>query len=778
MSGNRLTGRGRRRWRIVAVVLAVSPAVGASTSAAALTPSPLPDYGYELVSPPRSQGQRVKPLTPIPTPAEDELFMQSAGGLPGSGWLDGLGMTYVAQRGERGWATVPISPSGVDYPGIEGSSEPTDWTSDGQQTLWMVSLPGQQNSGIMTPVVRSRQGKEQLAGPSLIVPVGAINNSSQYVGGSNDLRTLVFATRARPALTGGVTDTRAANRETLIVVRRAPDGTFTVGPVAQRLGTAMFPNCAVELGDSATSGLGAVSRDGRRIIFSPKGLPSCVNATQQRVWVKVGDDDPIDISAPQCSPGGCSPTNVAAFFEGASDDGTRVYFSTEQELLDGDGDTSLKRDLFEYTFNAEGGGTLRSVTSSSTTTGAGVTGVSRVSADGSHVYFVANGQPLVTTQNARGDVPVLGDTNLYVYKRQSGDAVGTIAFVGKLAPADTQVGGSGDAGRTVQASDDGRFFTFVSRADVAGDRLPGDTHLDAFRYDAAQDDLRRLWPDAPEVNGAARTAGVFRDVCECGGESGSRNKALRYSQFMSQDGAVVGFSTTEALDPRDQNTAYDGYVWTLADDAVHLVTSGQGSAFSDRFAFVSQSGNSIGVASATGLVPEHTSGQTAAYVLRKGGGFAPPEPPEPPCSGDGCQGPLGDPPTLPRLESFVGPGDVAENAPSRKVRLLKVSAARARAASRTGTLRIPLRVNRSGRVTVSVTGAVSDRRSGARKQRRVGRTVLDAKRAGRYDLRVRLTSRARKTLRWDGKLALRVKAGPGGATSRVVLRASSKEGRK
>lgn len=784
MSGmTRWAGRGGGpRRRRIAIAIAIGPVVAAlaagQSEAFTPTPSPLPDYGYELVSPPMSQGQRVKPTAPIVTPTDDELFIQSGGGLPGSEWLDPLGMTYVAQRGDQKWTILPISPSGVDYPNVGESSEPVDWSSDARQTLWMPALPEYQNTNTFTPVIRDRQGVEQLAGPSLAVPPGVTGSVAQYVGGSDDLRTLVFETRARPALADGVTDTRAANRETLIVVRRASDGTFAVKPVAHRLGATMFPSCAVELGDAATSGLGAVSSDGRKIFFSPKGLPSCVSATQQRVWVKVDDSDPIDISVPQCSPGGCSATSVASRFEAASEDGNRVYFSTEQELLDGDGDTSLKRDLFEYTFAPGGGGALRAVTSSSAPMGAGVTGVARVSADGSHVYFVATGQPLVATPNARGAVPVAGDTNFYVYERQPGDATGRIGFVGKLDPTDTQVFGIGDAGRTVQVSDDGRYVTFVSRANIGGDRLPGDTHLDAFRYDAEEDDLRRLWSDAPEVNGAARTDGVLMQVCECSAASGARNKALRTNNFMSQDGAVVGFSTTEALDPRDQNTAYDAYVWTAADDAVRLVTSGRGNEFSDRFSFVSRSGNTIGFASATGLVPEHTSGQTAAYVLRKGGGFSPPDPGPDPCRADGCQGPLGPPATLPRLESFIGPGNTADVLPARKVSLLTVSAARQKAASRTGTLSVPLQVDRPGRVTVAVTAAVADRRSGARKQQRVGSAVLNAKRAGRYDLRVRLSGRARKTLRWDRKLALRVKVNPGGATSRVALRASSKTGQK
>lgn len=706
--------------------------------------SPLPGYGYELVSPPMSQGQRVTPLAPISAPDGEELFLQSAGGLPGSEWLDGLGMAHVARRGERAWETVPISPSGVDYPNVS-DFQPTDWSTDGQETLWMPALPGQQNSDRLTPVVRDRQGSEQIAGPTLVLPAGVDGVTDQYVGGSDDLRTLVFLTRARPDLTGGGSDGRAGNRETLIVVRRASGGTFTVRPVAHTAGTAMFSACDVELGDDRSTGLGAVSSDGRKIFFSPDGTSTCVNATQQRVWVKIDDNDPVDISAPQCSPGGCAATNVATRFEGASDDGNRVYFSTEQELLDGDGDTSLKRDLFEYAFAPGGGGTLRAVTSSSTTTGAGVDLASRVSADGSHVYFVATGQPLVTTPNARGAVPVTGAKNLYVYKRMSGDLAGSIAFVGRLDSADTQVFGVGDANRTVQTSDDGRYLTFASRADITGDRTTGDTHLDAFRYDAELDDLRRLWPDAPDVNGSARSDGAYLNVCECNDRKGARNKALRSNNYMSQNGEVIGFSTIAALDPSDQNTTNDAYVWTAETDAVHVVTSGRGNQHQDAFSFVSRAGDLIGFSSATGLVPEHTSGQTAAYVLRRGGGFPLPDPDPVPCSGDGCQTaspyPPGVPPDPPGSGTFVGPGNVLLSSPespksSAKIRVSKIKTVRS--TSTRATVRVP------GKGLIRVSG------------RNLVPTSKTASKAGTVRVLVKLSKRGRQKLRRNGRVKARV----------------------
>jgi hypothetical protein len=100
-------------------------------------------------------------------------------------------------------------------------------------------------------------------------------------------------------------------------------------------------------------------------------------------------------------------------FEGASEDGSRVFFTTEQPLLNGDEDSSP--DLYEAVL--EGGAVKRLVqVSHSAVKGqaANVVSVGRISRDGSHVYYVANGV-LTTKPNGNGEAAEEGGYNLYVY---------------------------------------------------------------------------------------------------------------------------------------------------------------------------------------------------------------------------------------------------------------------------------------------------------------------------------------------------------------------------
>ena len=84
-------------------------------------------------------------------------------------------------------------------------------------------------------------------------------------------------------------------------------------------------------------------------------------------------------------------------FQGASRDGSKVFFLTKQPLLNGDeGGTGTGQDLYEDEIEGEGASAkLARVVQVSHDPHAGqaaeVQGVTRISEDGSHVYFVAEG---------------------------------------------------------------------------------------------------------------------------------------------------------------------------------------------------------------------------------------------------------------------------------------------------------------------------------------------------------------------------------------------------
>lgn len=682
------------RSRLSAVLAVVLVALGIGAVPTASHAGQLPEgYAYELATPLWTHGQRALPTAVHPD--GQTLLFGSAGGFAGTENLMQVGIEYVAHRTAAGWETRPLAPAGSAFPYL-GQSGVKDYTDDFTRTLWIGNATADAGTNRFTPFVRESDGTFRPAGPV----IDDVTGTNTLVGTSADLSTVVFRSKDRPALTDGTTDTRATSRESLLVAISQSDGSIATRQVAFRAGGTMFPTCALRLGGAngtaGTSGLHAVSADGQRIFFTTSGLPSCVAAANNRVWMKDGTNEPVDLAATQCTVNCGTPQRAA--FAGAARDGSRAYFTTEQKLVDGDQDTTAKSDLYEY--DLEGAGNqLIPVTPSVATDGAGVLGVVRVSNDGARVYFVANGRPLAGA-NVHGDAPQLGQPNLYVYHRPSSDAAGTMKFVGTLAAADSDLW-SADVRRRIQVSDTGQIAFFVSAANLAQDRLPGDNFPDVFRFDAESGDLRRLWPDDPNHNGAARSAGV-PDIGKMtanndnGSLQSNSNRTGLYRQF-SEGGTSFVFSTQERLSAEDVNDAADVYLWQADGNRFFLLSSGRGIQPSEP-GQMTPSGDTITLTSADPLVPEHTSGSVASYVVRRGGGFAPSPPPPVPCQRESCQGPLPDLPGVrPGVGTgvFVGPGNPAPEVSPPVT--LRVTGSRR---SRSSRLRLSVRVSGPGDVRV------------------------------------------------------------------------------
>jgi hypothetical protein len=699
----------------------------------------LPNCGaYELVSPPFTAGQAAS--MKVGTADGDVGILASVGGFAGVENLPESGVQYLTSRTDSGWKTSAIAPPAWQFPYI-GTYAALDWTRDGSRSLWFVNLKADEGTDRFTPIVRDPDGTFHVAGATQddigsgipVLPVGT----------SEDLTSVLQATFTRPAMTDGTTDSRSTTYKSLYLSTRGDDGQLSIRQVAYRGGETMFPNCAAVVGGGGTS-RNAVSRDGEKVFFSA----SCAGAEERRVWAKVGDDDPIDLSASQC-PATCGPALPVAF-RGASRDGSRVYFTTEQQLLPEDQDTSNKSDLYEYDFNATGQ-KLRVVTGSSDPSGANVrpSGLFRVSDDGAYVYFVAAGRALAG-ENNRDVSPQSGANNLYVYHRAAGQASGTTTFVGALGSSFNNY---------PQASSTGRFLLLFTNADLTGERVPGDTRSDLYRYDAQEDEMLRVWTNDPEHNGPARLGGPTvgsQPESADNVPSGGMQQSAGWSTGLqvSDDGSLVGFSTVEPLSADDRNGASDGYLWEADTGRITLLTDGttkptsqfRGSIFSG----MTPSGDSLFVRSATPLLRGHTSGQLAQYVIRSNGGFPDQASPPEACVGEACQGSPVAPPVVPTVGSvgFSGPG----NAPSTSVSVSRLKAVVGRVA------RLRVRVPAAGRVSVTGRAVRDSRRSAGR-----ARTVT---------IRVALSRKARRTLKKRKKLSVRVRVAfqsrAGGSASKTM----------
>ena len=158
------------------------------------------------------------------------------------------------------------------------------------------------------------------------------------------------------------------------------------------------------------------------------------NVPVEEVFARMGGARTVPISEPsafsQAAPyPGCSEEPCikdvneqanwsAASFAGASSDGSKAFFTSNQRLTDGAG---TEGNLYEYdSENAPAEGDLVDVSAGGVSgQEPRVQGVVAISADGSHVYFVAQGV-LTSTANSQGEVAQEGANNLYVFAREPG----------------------------------------------------------------------------------------------------------------------------------------------------------------------------------------------------------------------------------------------------------------------------------------------------------------------------------------------------------------------
>ena len=372
--------------------------------------------------------------------------------------------------------------------------------------------------------------------------------------------------------------------------------------------------------------------------------------------VAISEPSAADCSA--CQTG----SRLEATFEGASEDGSKVFFLTEQELLPGNPGLNL----YEYDFDAPAGQRVTAVSHMASNAAAQVQGVTSVSQDGSHVYFVA-GSVLTATANGVGGTAQAGESNLYV----ADTATGNFSFVTTLAASDSELWSKAGVARGVQATPDGRFLLFGSNAGVH----PGQhQHCQPafFRYDAASGELVRI----------SIGEGGFNDNGNASTDPAAVPRQFSYSdayaevappqRAMSDDGSRVFFQSTNGLTPQAANhvplpgfpehfvrNIYEyraGHVYLISNGLDLTAPSAGSEESSVKLLGTTSSGDDVFFTTANSLIPTDKDTVTDVYDARVGGGFAIPS--GSPCSGESCQGLAGaaPPSTSPATSSFSGPG--------------------------------------------------------------------------------------------------------------------------
>jgi hypothetical protein len=559
---------------------------------------------YEMVTPLYKEGFPVEPQTF----SDDGAVAYSSLGSFAGNTLGVLQNEYLATRSSTGWTTTSPDPPPTTYESY--SLKAVEALSPDLRTSLWVDRRGEApaDDGFFY-YLRGPDGSMTRVGRGAIP--GVTQEAPYTQGTSTDLTHILFAHGA----TGSGTPELAALYEYV--------GTGNEGPP---LSVSIDNTGAPTPGEACPAGMSA---DGRVIVFNSGCHPG-----GSQLWARVGGSATIAVSHSECTrtssdPGGACNAAAPAEFAGMATDGSRVYFTTTQQLVNGDTDQS--NDLYECAIPPGSPAPVGSANPCASLTevshdasGADVQSVVNVSEDGSHVYFVAKGA-LAANLGSNDAAPVAGDENLYVWQKDAAHPAGQMTFIAKLEAND--VGGA-------QSTANGRYLVFSTSSRL----LASDTDeaSDVYRYDADTHGLLRLSTDSSGT----------------GGNGPGFEARIPAQRAMTSDASTVIFETAEALSPADSDGVTDVYEWH--EGQVSLISNGGGSLFALG---ITRSGQDIYFSTGQPLTAGDSGTETDFYDARVDGGF--PVAASAPCSGEACQGsppPQPQPPGVSTSAAFNGPG--------------------------------------------------------------------------------------------------------------------------
>jgi NHL repeat len=349
-------------------------------------------------------------------------------------------------------------------------------------------------------------------------------------------------------------------------------------------------------GDSIGSGRrsvdGALSRDGSRVFWSTVGaLYLRYNATEAPSVISGGKcTEPekactvrIDVKK---QPGPNGPGTPSPVFQGASDDGTVVFFTDSQQLTE---DASPKgADLYrcELSTGSVASG-CASLTDLSVPMGAHESGevqgiAAAVTADGTKAYFVADGV-LDKAQNKLGGSAISRQPNLYMWQQGKG-----VRFIATLSDEDRTDWGQAEAissndfegALTATASPSGRYLGFMSQRSLTGydnrDESSGEAAEEMFRYDSSTEQLECVscQPTGARAHSAVPSQAyrafvdpwnlwpgrlVAAALPEATSTGLSTTSVSLYRPRAVLDNGRVFFNAIDSLAPADSNGQWDVY---------------------------------------------------------------------------------------------------------------------------------------------------------------------------------------------------------------------------
>jgi hypothetical protein len=637
--------------------------------------------------------------------------MSSIGGFSGSTQTS-LSNLYEMTRDElQGWVTAPLNtPVGYTDTNINPLLDTNPEMTRGLSEYRLIADEDLRNTAFY--VQELPDGTPLDVGP-LLSPVALASNSVQAPvvasepSTSSDLGRVVFMLRGPSTITGSLVDYLWPGDTTVLPGAGSGfsslyeyDGTGNdepklvgvrnEGPLKSNGEAQLISQCGTSLGspeggsfvplqgsDVYNAVAGGEASGLSRVFFTAAG--PCETGTgpladelYARENLPSGKQRTISISEPSTgSTGDCTKCDTSepsnAVYQGASEDGSRVFFLSEQRLLVG----AEGESLYEYNFNAEAGKhvVLVAANMQEVSPSGELQGVARVSENGSHIYFVARrvlaSEPregclaelypaeLVeedTTKEGRCR-PKLGGDNLYAYETASGST----AFVATLSEADEEDWRQRDL-RRVNVSPDGQFLVFPSIADLT----VGDvSHVrQVFEYDARTGSLKLVSHTQGETS-TGSGSGEFPAIIPASDFADKSNPAPA-NNSLSDDGSFVVFQSEAGLTPQAARGRLN--VYEYHNGVVSLISEGQAGS-GVYLVGIDGSGANLFFITADRLVPQDGDTQEDMYDARIDGGFLP-SAERPVCEGVGCREALHGPPQLALPGSTTQPaGEQAINPP-------------------------------------------------------------------------------------------------------------------
>ena len=605
------------------------------------------------------------------------------------------GVQYKVTRGESGWEFKPEDPPGLRE--FESSLLPSvaDMSANG---IWAGAGLAPAEAGVTTKYpnfyLLEPSGALVEVGPS--VPLSDRNlllegkltsgpGEIRTVGGLTDLSRMLFnlsilrwpfdQTELNP---GNQASQEISSLYEYVGTGHSGEGSDVPTLVGVDNTGTLISQCGTEAGgyeagdersdESGEPEARSISAAGSSVFFTARALESkcaggtgpAVNEVFARVGepgpeAKIGDAVTVNVAGTsECATAAFDSCNVtqAVKYQGASTDGSKVFFTSEQPGLVS-GDTDSTNNLYECRLPGDSGAPpirmtpvnpcpdLVRVSVPVSGAGAEVQSVAAISQDGSHVYFVARG--VLSGENAEKHSPTPGLDNLYVWE------AGRTAFIATLSSAAL---GLGEA----QATPDGDSLVFTSSADLT----PGDTSTVAqvFLYEAQRQAL--IWVSrgqggVEDGNSTAHPASLIS-----GQISEEHIQPAEGRRVISEDGSVVVFESSAALTAQVHGGTRNLYLWRGG--SVYLISDGTPAGSDGHGAGligIDASGQNVFFTTEAPLVGQDSDELADVYDARVDGGFPAPKVDE--CSGEACQGALSAPLALvtPGSMSPRGQGNVS-----------------------------------------------------------------------------------------------------------------------